>query len=389
VRRYSREEEERIRALGMVREWTRSAFLEPAQGARLEGELHVDLRRTNPFLRAVLALFTALIVTACVALIMEVLDVRGARGEVPMAAITGLAAFACIGLAEYLVLAFRVYRFGVEEALAVGAVVLLAISGAALTSWLHIGLRGLPEIAAALIGAAGGLALYGRFGFVYAALGAIVCLAAVPFQLDLSRAVQRVLAAVAIAFVFTIVRSKRLQFRDDYPGDEYGWLQAAAFAGVYLAVNLQLPWGWYGAHGLFYWCTYAVIWVLPLAGFAVAVREKDRQLLDVCLVLALVTLITNKPYLSWPRQTWDPMLLGMMLIAIAIAVRRWLASGPGGERHGFTSRRLLEKDRAMLSMVGTASSMIAPREAGPSRTEPAESGFRGGRSGGGGGGGNF
>jgi hypothetical protein len=250
-------------------------------------------------------------------------------------------------------------------------------------------LGGLPAIAAALIGAGGGLGLYRRFGFVYAALGAIVCIAAVPFQLDLSRAVQRVLAAVAMALVLMIVRSKRLHYRADYPGDEYGWLQAAAFGGVYLAVNLQLPWGSDGARGLFYWSTYAVIWVLPLVGLAFAVREKDRELLDVGLALALVTLVTNKPYLGWPRHTWDPIVLGLVLMAIAIAVRRWLASGPVGERHGFTSRRLLEKDRAVLSLVGTASSVIAPPEAGPSRTDPAESGFHGGRSGGGGGSGNF
>jgi heme exporter protein D len=386
MRRYSREEEERIRALRMVREWTRSGLLDPAQGARLESELQVELRRTNPFLRGVLALFTGLIVTACVALIMVLLE---AHDEVPMAAITGLAALACIGLADYLVLALRVYRFGVEEALAVAAVVLLGISGAALTSWLHLGLRGLPEIAAALIGAAGGLGLYLRFGFVYAALGAMVCVAAVPFQLDLSRAVERLLAAVAIAFVFTIARSKRLHYGDDYPGDEYGWLQAAAFAGVYLAVNLQLPWGWVGDHGLFYWSTYAVIWVLPLVGLVLSVRERDRALMDVCLVLALVTLLTNKAYLGWPRHTWDPIVLGLVLIAIAIAVRRWLASGPGGERHGFTSSRLLEKDRAVLSLVGTASSVIAQPGVDRSRTDSTEPAFRGGRSGGGGGSGNF
>lgn len=373
----------------MVRDWTRSGLLDRTQGAQLEGALQVELRRTNPFLRAALALFTALIVTACVALIMNVLEIRG---EVPTATVTAVAALACIGLAEYLVHEFRLYRFGVEEALAVAAVVLLGVSGAVLTSWAGppgLRPRGLLATVPALIGAAGGLGLYLRFGFVYAALGAMVCVAAVPFQLDLARAVQRMLAAVAIAFVFTIVRSKRLPYRDEYPGDEYGWLQAAAFAGVYLAVNLQLPWGWYRTHVLFYWCTYAAIWVLPLAGLALAVREKNRQLLDVCLGLALVTLLTNKPYLGWPRHTWDPMVLGIMLFAIAIAARRWLASGPGGERHGFTPARLLEKDRAVLSLVGTASSVIAPPEAGPSRTDPGESGFDGGRSGGGGAGGNF
>ena len=130
---------------------------------------------------------------------------------------------------------------------------------------------------------------------------------------------------------------------------------------------------------------------LPLAGLAVAVREKDRELLDVGLAIALVTLLTNKPYLGWPRHTWDPIVLGLVLIAIAIAiaVRRWLASGPDGERDGFTSSRLLEKDRAVLSLVGTASSLIAQPGADRPRTDAPEPAFRGGRSGGGGGSGNF
>jgi hypothetical protein len=387
MRRYSHADEERIRALRMVREWTRSGLLDPIQGAQLEAELHVELRRTNLFLRAVLALFTALIVAASAALILDVLDVRD---KVSIAAVTGMAALTCIALAEYLVVAFRVYRFGIEEALAVAAVVLVSISGAALMSRLHVGPRGLPEAAAAAIAAAAGLGLYRRFGFLYAAFGAIACLGAVPFQLDLSREVQRVLAAVAIVVVLVIVRSKKLQYRDDYPGDEYGWLQAATFVGAYAAVNLQVPTGWYGARGLFYWSTYAFTWVLPLVGLSIAIREKDRELLDVGLVLALVTLVTNKMYLGWPRRTWDPIMLGLVLIAIAVVVRRWLASGPGGERNGFTATRQLEKDRAVQSLVGTASAAITPSPgSGAPHSQPGDPAFRGGRSGGGGGGGHY
>ena len=68
-----------------------------------------------------------------------------------------------------------------------------------------------------------------------------------------------------------------------------------------------------GAHrGMFYWFTYVVTWVLPLVGLRLGVREKDRALMDVSLVMALVTLLTNKPYLGWPRQTWDPIVLGVL-----------------------------------------------------------------------------
>ena len=127
MRRYSQDEEERIRAQTLVREWTRSGLLDPSQGARLEAELRVDVRRTNKFLRAGLALFTVLIVGASVA-------VRP-HGDwilteaTPLPCVSGVAALVCIGLAEVLVGRFRFYRFGVEEALAVAAVVLLGISG--------------------------------------------------------------------------------------------------------------------------------------------------------------------------------------------------------------------------------------------------------------------
>jgi len=387
MRRYSQEEEERVRAQRLVREWTRSGLLEEPQGARLAEELRVELRRTNPFLRAGLALFTGLIVAASVTLLITFLDLRG---DVPIAAITALAALACIGVAEYLVHEFRCYRFGVEEALAVAAVVLLSIAGGELTSSFHFESRGMPATVALLIGAAGGFGLYRRFGFVYAACGGIFCAAAIPFQLDLSAATQRVLAAATIASVLLVARSKRLKYRDDYPGDEYGLLQAAALAGVYVVLNVQLI-DWYKVGQPFYGFTYALTWALPLAGLALGIREKDRVLIDVSLVLTLVSVLTNRLYLGSPPHAWDPCVLGVVLMAMAFAIRRWLSNGPGGERHGFTAARLLEKDRAVLSAVGTASGFVRPgaTEGAPSRVEPAPSNFDGGRSGGGGASGSF
>ncbi|HEX9368457.1 MAG TPA: hypothetical protein VF921_17630, partial [Vicinamibacterales bacterium] len=62
MRLYTQDEEERIRAQTLVREWTRSKLIDLSQSAPLEAELRVDLKRTNVFLRAGLALFTLLIV---------------------------------------------------------------------------------------------------------------------------------------------------------------------------------------------------------------------------------------------------------------------------------------------------------------------------------------
>jgi hypothetical protein len=355
----------------------------------LAAQLRVDLRRTNVFLRAVLALFTALIVAAGVALFLTVFEVQK---NIPVAVVAALASMACLGAAELLVANYRCYRFGVEEAFAVAAVVLLAFSGFVFAGSLEAWPRWTPAVVALLIGSAGGFGLYRRFGFIYAAFAAVICAAAIPFQFHLDPAARRAIAAATIAVVFLVVRPKRLQHRDDYPGDEYGYLQAAALAGVYLTLNLHLT--DYPPHsaGWFHWLTYVAIWALPIAGLGLGVRDRDRELIDVSAVLMLVTLATNKPYLGWPRHTWDPIVLGALLMAIAVGVRRWLSAGPGGERRGFTAARLLERDRAMLSRVSIAASLGQPGVGtainAPGTGPPAEP-FGGGRSGGGGGGDGF
>ena len=138
----------------------------------------------------------------------------------------------------------------------------------------------------------------------------------------------------------------------------------------------------------FKWTTYVMTWIIPTFGLRLGVRGKDRKLLAASVGMALATLVTNKPYLGWPRQAWDPMLFGILLIAVAIGVRRWLARGPGGERGGFTPERLLESERDAIRLVSIASAGVQPASREPVAVPPP-SGFDGGRSGGAGGGAGF
>jgi hypothetical protein len=405
---YSPEDERRIRSQALVREWTKSGLLDPPQGAALEAELRVDVRRTNVFLRAGLALFTVFIVVASVGLIVELF---GLDEPFPAAVTTALSAVVCFGLAQYLVVRQRVYRFGVEEALAVGSVALIAFSAAAFIysqgwrygdpqeGWRYGDLR----LAAALLAAAaGGLGIYWRFGYVYAAIGAIACVAAVPFQIAMTETMQHALAASVLAALFVLARTQRTRYLDEYPGDDYAWLQAACWAGLYLTLNLWVTAAWfdrpvyglmysaptrreallYAIGGPFYWFTYAMTWGLPMAGLYLAIRDKDRPLLAVSLVTMLITFLTNKAYLGWPRHEWDPILLGIFLMAAAIALRRWLAGGANGQRGGFTPARILSNDRGAVTILGTAAAGFHPDA--PSYPESSGSGFDGGRSGGGG-----
>ena len=128
--------------------------------------------------------------------------------------------------------------------------------------------------------------------------------------------------------------------------------------------------------------------VLPVAGLIASLREKDRPLIIVSLAMAILTLVTNKPYLGWERHTWDPMLLGVALIAVALGFRRWLSRGHDGVRHGFTAARIIvAKEDSALSVLSAAPLPINVHTHAPAPTAP--SGFDGGRSGGAGGGGSF
>jgi hypothetical protein len=391
MRRYSSADEERIRVQAKVREWTRAGLLGAAQGAALDAQLRTDLRRTNWPLRGVLALFTGVMVAASVGLVFVTFDIQGSSAA---AATCALAAVACIGIAEYLVRTFRLYRYGIEEMLAVSAVGLMSVSARMMIWATPAGTHDEAFIAALVVAAGGGYALFRRFGFVYAAVGGMVCAAMIPFQFNIGLRLQRVAAAAILGAMFARARAVHLRDGDDFPGDEYATLQAASWVGVYLAVNLHL----FDAFNLwnpgkptatwFYWCTYAATWLMPAWGLLIGIREKDREFLSVNLLLALATLATNKPYLGWPRQTWDPMLLGLLLMGSAVVLRRWLAAGPDGQRSGFTPARILDRDRAVLTLLSTASVAWQRHSPAPAAA-PAPSEFTGGRSGGGGGGADF
>jgi hypothetical protein len=131
MRIYTEADERRIHAQQEVRSWLRNHLIDDAQAARLEQDLRVDLVRTNIFMRIGLGAFTAVVVAAAVLLLIELLDLKGDGSS---AMITGVSAVVAFVAAEGLARAYRLYRFGVEEALAIGAVVLLATSAALLAS---------------------------------------------------------------------------------------------------------------------------------------------------------------------------------------------------------------------------------------------------------------
>ena len=120
MRIYSASSEETLRARKLLTEWAGEGFLTKAQYQVLEQETVSELRTTNIFLRLVLFFFTVIIVGAAAALFLVVFLSR------PSDQTTGvfllIFAVVCYAAAELAVSRARLYRYGIEEALAVCSV---------------------------------------------------------------------------------------------------------------------------------------------------------------------------------------------------------------------------------------------------------------------------
>jgi len=394
MRAYRRDDEERIRLQARVRDWARAGLLDAKQGADLDASLRTDLRRTNPMLRAVLAFFTAVIVAAAAGFFVAFFQIRD---DLAVGLWLGFAALAAIAAAERLIATSRFYRFGVEEALA-----MMAVALGSLSVMLVVGDLWAPQVrydgsitmvATVAFAAAASLGVFARYGLVYAAVASMAFAAALPFQLNWQPWVERVVSAIVLGAVFGVARRHHQRHGDDHPGNESAILQAVSWLGVYLVLNLQLTLNLMPgmthvpAERWFYWASYAVVWAMPPLGLWWGIRDKDSALIAVNLLLAIATLATNKPYLGWPRHSWDPMVVGALMIGTALLIRRWLASAPHQQRFGFTATSLLEADHDVVTALGNVSAAWHPHAAAPPETSDPR--FGGGRSGGGGATGSF
>ena len=393
MRIYSSESEEALRARNLLKDWVGEGFLSEAQYQQMEQETVCDLRRTNIFLRLVLFLFTLLIVGAAAELFFTLASPSSQNVGVFLFAAASYAA------AEFAVSQTRLYRYGIEEALAACSVGFLCagLQSTLLSSNFY---SPAPDGIGSLVpatGAAFSLWIWLRFGLSHAFLGAMFFVVFLPTHWTFSQSAQHLMIVVLYATGLAGVAAARSRHRFDYLNDGYSLVEAFLWAGIYLAINLQLSsltqlGHWWGvpSAGLefsrpFYWTTWVLIWCLPPAILWRGVRGKDRYVIAVGAITATLTLVTNKSYLDWPRHSWDPMLLGILFIGVALFIQRWLASGPGGIRRGFTADRLSGQDKQWMNAGSMVLGQLSPHLIPPSaQTGEPDVHFGGGDSGGGG-----
>jgi hypothetical protein len=397
VRIYSAASEETQRARKLLKDWLGESLLTKDQYGLLEKETASDLRTTNIFLRLVLFFFTLISVGAAAALFLEVF--LSGPSQQTTGAFFLIFAPVCYAAAEIAASQTRLYRYGVEEGLAVCSVVFLCVG---MQVALFSGISDSP--AESLVPAAGAvfsLWIWRRFGLSYAFLAAMICVVFIPGNWTSSREAQHLIIAVFYAIGLIAVAAVRSRHRFDYLDEAYSIAEALLWLGIYLTINLKLlsldlPGRWAigtpDTSGLFprpfYWVTWLLIWCLPPIVLARGIRQKDRFVIAVGAIIAVLTFISNKPYLGWPRHTWDPMLLGILLTGVAVFLRRWLVRGPGGIRLGFTAARLSGKDKDWINVGSTVAGLLSPQPPTPQPSNP-DFHFGGGQTGGGGAGGDF
>jgi len=400
VRLYTESNEETLRARKFLKQWNEDGSLSKDQYQRLEQDTVSDLRTTNIFLRLVLFFFTAVGVGGAIGLFFTIFLSQ------PSQQTTGifLLIFAAVSYAaaEVAVTQGRLYRYGIEEALAACAVVFLC---AGLEYTVSSGVLYPSREIQSVILAAGAMAslwIWYRFNLWYAFPAAMIFAIFLPVCWTPSHSAQHISIAVLYAAGLICIASIRSRHRFDYLGDAYSLSEAFLWVGIYLILNLKISgfglllhlWGptrfTSGSAGPFYWTTWVLIWCLPPLILTRGIRQKDRLVLAAGAITAVLTLITNKPYLGWQRHTWDPMLLGIALAAVSLFLRRWLALGPGGVRHGFTAAHLSRKDKHAMSVGSAVAGLITPQSITPAQ-QPTHPEFRfgGGESGGGGASGDF
>jgi hypothetical protein len=403
MRIYSASSEETLRARKLLADWAGDGLITQAQYRRLEQETVSELRTTNIFLRLILFLFTLISVGAAAALFYTVFLERASDQTSGIFLL--IYAALCYAAAEVAVSRARLYRYGIEEALAACSVCCLCL-GVQLAFFSGRDYLSKPDVLQFLVPAAGvvsSLWIWRRFGLWYAFPAAMVFAVFLPGCWTSSHLAQHVIVALLYAVGLAGVIAVRSRQRVASVEDEYSLVEALLWLGIYLAINLQLSplnlraqWWGGGTRAAsefarsFYWTTWVLVWVLPPVILVRGVRNKDRFVIAVGAIVAVLTFASNKSYLGWPRHTWDPMLLGILLTGVAIFIRRWLARGPGGIRAGFTAARLSEKDKRWMNASSAVLGLVTPQSITPSpQTTSAEVHFGGGASGGGGAGGDF
>lgn len=312
---------------------------------------------------------------------LSALWLKDIHGRLESAVTAWSLAAAAIGAAEVMIRRLKVRRFGAEEALVTGAILLFAFGAQRLvpaaSRW-SFDLRVFS--AAAVLGA---VAAYLRYGHRLAALGAVGALGALVGSFEQGESQTRVLlAATYAALLYALSRLP------DLPRRERERLELVRFFLAFLiplCLNVRLERLAGGRPGTpatdaFGLATLAAIFLIPLVWLYWGARDRSRTMLWAGGIGLLIAQGSIKPYLGVERNAWDPAILGLELMLAAIALKRRLDSGPGGRRGAFSSEALGDAGpgAAVTLLAAAAAASPSSPPAGADRPKGGGGSFGGG-----------
>lgn len=397
---YSRQQEENIYIREQAKTWQRSGLITDDQYNVILEKTNTDINQTNIFFRSLFFIFTWLCIGALLGLFVWITKIRT---EMAFSLTFGIAGIISYVAAEYTVLKYRFYRYGIEEALALSSMLLSCVGFNIAMTEIFFNGKWLTHdeiiIFCAFI-AISACWLYLRFGFLYAIIISIIAACIIPFELLLTPVGERVDLLIILFLFLALNIFGDKSGKEDFKKERNAAIQAFLLTAIYVTVNLEIL----GVIGLIightsnihlhpklfppyiYWTSYVLTFIIPAIAIYRGIRDRKRLFLNMGLVMACVTLATNKSYLGWTRYTWDPAILGIVLVALSILVTRWLNHGENKARSGFTAGDILKPESHGIGMADVVAA-ITPLAAGMDAQQPPASQdkyFSGGSSGGGG-----
>ncbi len=232
MRIYASSSEEVLRARKFLADWAGDGLITQAQYEHLKQEAVSELRTTNIFLRLILFLFTLIGVGAAAALFFAVFLPHSSEQTDGIFLLIGAAV--SYAAAELAVSQGRLYRYGIEEAFAVGSVAFLCL-GMQLALFSGHPLLPASDVAHSVVPAAGAILslwIWRRFGLWYAFPAAMVFTVFSGGYWASSHAAQHVIVALLYASGLGWVIATRSRHQSNFAEDDYSLAEAFLWLGI-------------------------------------------------------------------------------------------------------------------------------------------------------------
>lgn len=358
-----------------ARSWRRRGAIRPETLQAILVLYPDDRSRVRPAFRVLFFLFTVVAVAAAFSIF--------AVNDFPVGALLFLTALGCIVLTEVQIGALRRSGAGAEEATAILG---FGFSIAAAAWTFPEGGGVFPWRLLCVAGAVLAATAAWRWGIpVFGALSA-ACLFLAMGDAPAARIAWMVTGLTLAPPLVVASTAARLAPSQRRAAD---WALVVVLAAIYLAFHLGSYDTWLLERGLGFsspqpsssdfgrwgrsWFVAATA-IVPLIVLAAGVRWRRPLLVRMGLVLGVVSLVTLRFYVHIAPLWVVLSLCGALAMAAALLLHRFVESGSGGERAGFTSRLVFGGEpRARAIEVGLAAAL----EPAASQV-PGESGFKGG-----------